>query len=132
MSSDITFGQYRYQAQLKRVVDGDTLDLVVDLGFGVHSSQRFRLVDIDTAETYGVTHSSEEYARGTAHQRYVRGWLSDATREHEDEWPFVIDSQKDSTGAYGRFLVQLWRKSDGRSLSRSLLEEFGEEVRYDP
>lgn len=43
---------YVYNAVIDRVVDGDTFDATVDLGFDVHVKKRFRLVDIDTPETW--------------------------------------------------------------------------------
>ena len=42
---------YNYKAIVTRVVDGDTFDATVDLGFGVFKKHRFRLKDIDTPET---------------------------------------------------------------------------------
>ena len=41
---------YEYRAKLKRVVDGDTVDFVVDLGFHVHTTIRTRLLGVDTPE----------------------------------------------------------------------------------
>lgn len=41
---------YEYNAELFNVVDGDTVDAVVDLGFGVKIQQRFRLSGVDTPE----------------------------------------------------------------------------------
>lgn len=41
---------YQYKAKVINVVDGDTVDAVVDLGFKIHTTQRFRLARIDTPE----------------------------------------------------------------------------------
>lgn len=41
---------YTYQAKVIKIIDGDTLDLDIDLGFGVHRHQRIRLSNIDTPE----------------------------------------------------------------------------------
>ena len=43
---------YKYTAKVIRVVDGDTFDVNVDLGFGNFTRQRLRLKDVDTPETY--------------------------------------------------------------------------------
>ena len=56
---------YEYSAALMGVVDGDTVDVTVDLGFRIHREIRLRLAGIDTHETYGVSKDSEEYRRGT-------------------------------------------------------------------
>ena len=45
---------YTYKAKLKRVIDGDTVDLVVDAGFYISVHQRFRLKGIDAPEIFGV------------------------------------------------------------------------------
>jgi len=42
---------YRYQAKLIRVVDGDTVDAEIDLGFNIYIRERIRLMGIDTPET---------------------------------------------------------------------------------
>lgn len=43
---------YNYKATVLRVVDGDTFDAIVDLGFNITKKQRFRLKDVDTPETW--------------------------------------------------------------------------------
>jgi Kyanoviridae endonuclease len=43
---------YEYKATLDRVVDGDTLDLIIDMGFKMTTNQRIRLANINTPETY--------------------------------------------------------------------------------
>ena len=55
---------YLYKATVTRVVDGDTVDLEIDLGMSVFAKQRIRLAGINTPETYGVKKDSEEYAAG--------------------------------------------------------------------
>lgn len=45
---------YEYNAIIKKVVDGDTLDVDVDLGFGVKITQRLRLARIDAYETRAI------------------------------------------------------------------------------
>ena len=45
---------YRYRAELDRVVDGDTFDVLIDLGFYIRIKERIRLEEVDTPEIYGV------------------------------------------------------------------------------
>ena len=45
---------YKYHAELERIVDGDTYDFKVDLGFHTFTRIRIRMIGVDTAETYGV------------------------------------------------------------------------------
>lgn len=41
---------YQYSAIVNRWIDGDTVDLIVDLGFNIKIKERFRIVDLDTSE----------------------------------------------------------------------------------
>jgi micrococcal nuclease len=43
---------YEYNCEVKRVVDGDTVDVVIDLGFSIHYASRVRLYGIDTPESH--------------------------------------------------------------------------------
>ena len=55
---------YTYKAKLDRVVDGDTVDAHIDLGFDITIHKRIRLAGIDTPESR--TRDLEEKARGLA------------------------------------------------------------------
>ena len=50
---------YNYKAKVVRVVDGDTVDLKVDLGFHISANERFRIKDIDTPEIWRPSCESE-------------------------------------------------------------------------
>jgi micrococcal nuclease len=121
---------WQYRARVARVVDGDTLDLVIDLGFGVSLSgdeARVRLRDIDTAETYGVSKDSEEYARGSRHKAFVEAWVAETD---DEEWPVFVRTEKDDErGKYGRWLAVIQRRADGAVLNDDLVAEFGDAVR---
>src|SRR6056297_56934 len=91
---------YEYRAQIDEVVDGDTIDVVVDLGFNMRRDIRLRLAGVDTAETYGVSHDSEEYARGVKHTQFVEQWIGADTTS---EWPFIVRTEK--KGKFGRYLA---------------------------
>ena len=60
---------YIYNAKLGRVVDGDTVDATVDLGFDTWKKVRIRLVGINTPESR--TRDLEEKARGLAAKQFV-------------------------------------------------------------
>lgn len=61
---------------VRRVVDGDTYDFEVDLGFRQYGVYRFRLRDVNTPEIYGMDKDSVEYQAGKAAQAYVEDWLA--------------------------------------------------------
>ncbi|MHC1610385.1 MAG: thermonuclease family protein [Candidatus Methanospirareceae archaeon] len=69
--------EYIYKAKLERVVDGDTVDLIVDVGFYISVHQRFRLKGIDTPEIFGVSKDSVQYKRG------IDIWLGDSLLNEE-------------------------------------------------
>lgn len=121
---------WEYRATVERVVDGDTLDLRIDLGFGViltGDEARVRLKGLDTAEIFGVSKDSEEYEAGQTHREFVVDWVGEAA---DREWPFLIRTAKDDErGKYGRWLAVISRRSDGAVLNEDLKEAFGDAVR---
>lgn len=118
---------YEYRSTLLNVVDGDTVDVKVDLGFRIHREIRLRLAGIDTHEIHGVSRDSEEYQKGIREKEFVANWFSEAATG-EVEWPLIIRSEK--TGKYGRYVATVERKSDGATLNDDLLTEFGEVIQY--
>ncbi|KAB1190573.1 hypothetical protein GJR96_16570 [Haloferax sp. MBLA0076] len=118
---------YEYQARLMNVVDGDTFDVTVDLGFRIHREIRLRLGGIDTHETHGVPKDSEEYQKGMEEKQFVETWFENVGPD-EQEWPFVIRTEK--TGKFGRYIAEVERKADGGILNDDLVTEFGDEIRY--
>jgi micrococcal nuclease len=111
--------RFEYAAEVVRVVDGDTMDLLIDLGFKVSVKERVRLYGIDTPETYGVKRDSEEYAAGSLAKNYVLGWLSNLGDR------VVIRSHNGKalgTGKYGRWIVEVFPASgEGTSLNEELV-----------
>lgn len=118
---------YEYQASLMRVVDGDTIDVTVDLGFRIHREIRLRLQGIDTHEIHGVSKDSEEYQQGMTEKRFVEDWLQTG-RTDEFNWPFIIRTEKQ--GKFGRYLAEVERRSDRATLNDDLINEFGDEIQY--
>lgn len=107
---------FEYYAQVVRVVDGDTLDLMVDLGFGVHKKDRFRLLDVDTPEIYGVKKDSEEYTRGKEASQFVLNWLQENCENNQ----VYIKTHKDKQGKYGRYLAHVC--AEDLSLNKAIKE----------
>ena len=85
---------YTYQAKVKRVVDGDTVDLDVDLGFHVIIRLRGRLIDVDTPER-----GHQDWARATE-------TLERLLKEQEDKEGYITISTA-KTGKYGRWLIDI-------------------------
>ena len=87
---------YNYKAKIKRVVDGDTVDVYIDLGFDVHYFSRVRLSGINTPESR--TRNLEEKKLGLAAKEYVDQWFQNYGSE------FIIQTTKDQKEKYGRVL----------------------------
>lgn len=120
---------FMFDARLLDVIDGDTLDMQLDLGFGIYHDQRLRLQAVDTAEIHFVAHDSDEYRQGMEHKAFVEDWLSAAA--DGDEWPFVVLTREFSRGDYGRALAYVFRKTDDAELNDALRNEFGDAVARD-
>ena len=94
---------YEYKCQeIKKVVDGDTVDIVLNLGFNVLHAVRVRLAGIDTPECR--TRDLDEKARGKLAKEFLKNWLS---QEHEKK-KIVIKTFKKSKGKFGRALAEIW------------------------
>lgn len=107
---------YKYKAKVDRVVDGDTLDVVIDLGFKITTHQRIRLQGINTPETYNVKKGSEEYTKGMAAKLYV------IERIEANGSEAIVETEKD-TGKYGRYIGTVWLADSETSLNDELVEK---------
>lgn len=108
---------YEYKCKLRRVVDGDTVDVDIDLGFGIWmQNERIRLHGVDTPESR--TRDLEEKKYGLAAKAYVEKFC-------DDEWLVLKTEQYDSAGKFGRVLGQIWRTTDfaDKSLNDYLIEK---------
>mgnify|MGYP000243866594 FL=1 len=90
---------YEYRATLLKIVDGDTVDVDIDLGFGiVLSNQRIRLYGIDTPESR--TRDLEEKKCGKLATKYIEDHIKVGST-------FTLRSRLDKKGKYGRILGEL-------------------------
>ena len=107
---------YHYNAEVTRVVDGDTVDAFIDLGFDLHSKQRIRLFGINTPECR--TRDKEEKVRGLA----AKARLKELLKENKNKC--VVRTQLDKKGKYGRLLGILYvdTVNSGTQLDTATLE----------
>ena len=110
-----------YSARLQRVVDGDTCDALIDLGFDTWVKKRIRFFGVDTWESR--TRNLEEKKKGLAAKEYVQDLL-----ENSDEGKFVLKSH--GVGKYGRVLGELLVKGHETSVNE-VLKENGHSYEYD-
>lgn len=102
---------YQYKAKLVKVVDGDTVDLEVDLGFYASVRTRFRLYGIDTKELRDK--DPKNRAEALLAKERLRQLL-----EGED---LIVVSYK--TDMYGRWLADIYRQDMTASVNETLLQE---------
>ena len=108
---------YEYRCKVVHIVDGDTVDVDIDLGFGVWmKKQRIRLYGIDTPESR--TRDLEEKKYGLAAKAFLTGML-------DDEAGITLKTHKDKEGKFGRILGELWRITDfaDQSINEYLIEK---------
>jgi micrococcal nuclease len=107
---------YEYRVKkLTGVVDGDTIDVDIDLGFNVSYSQRVRLAGIDTPESR--TKDKFEKILGLEAKEYVKAKLKDVV-------DIVIKTElPDSSEKYGRILGWLYVNGDKKSINEQMVED---------
>ncbi len=89
---------YEYNCEIKRVVDGDTVDVIIDLGFDIFYKSRVRLYGIDTPESR--TRDKDEKVRGLMSKQYLIDEL--------EKGQVVIKTHKDKKGKFGRVLGEMY------------------------
>ena len=113
--------KHGYSCKLVRVVDGDTCDAMIDLGFDVWVKNRIRFMGVDAWESR--TRNKEEKVKGLAAKAYVKELL-----ENSDDGKFSIISH--GKGKYGRVLGEIFVKGHETSVNE-LLKENGHAYEYD-
>ena len=102
-----------YVREVKNVVDGDTIDVVIDLGFNVLFEQRVRLAGIDTPESR--TSDKAEKVLGLEAKEYLKKNIKAAKN-------IVIRTEKmDSSEKYGRILGWVYLDGDSESINNKMI-----------
>ena len=97
------------------VVDGDTIDVVIDLGFDIMFASRVRLAGIDTPESR--TKDKAEKVLGLESKEYLKKYLKDAKS-------VIIKTEKmNSSEKYGRILGWLYINGDTESINDKMIND---------
>ena len=104
---------FRFNAQLVRVVDGDTIDADIELGFSVFMRDRIRLMGIDTPESR--TRNLQEKSWGLAAKHRLIELLAETDGE------FILKTEDMEKGKFGRVLGTIM--INGKDANQSLIEE---------
>jgi len=102
---------YEYKVkEVVKVVDGDTVDILIDLGFGLTKKERVRVAGIDTPESR--TRDLKEKRYGLEAKDYIQGLLSSGS--------LSVRTEKD--GKYGRMLGWLYVDKNEKSVNEIMIE----------
>lgn len=123
---------FTYNAKLLKVIDGDTLEVFIDLGFDIWFKARLRLLGINTAEIH--TKDKVKKKKGLTAKEFVEKELNSAEQ-------IIIKSEKQiKKGKYGRYLVRVYYTKPGGNviclndllLSEHLAQKYlgGKELKY--
>jgi micrococcal nuclease len=101
--------------EVKNVVDGDTIDVIIDLGFDIMFFSRVRLAGIDTPESR--TKDKDEKVLGLESKEYLKKYLKDAKS-------VVIKTEKmNSSEKYGRILGWVYIDGNSESLNDKMIND---------
>ena len=104
-----------YVRKVENIVDGDTIDVLIDLGFDILFQSRVRLAGIDTPESR--TKDLAEKTLGLESKEYLKKHLKDAKS-------VVIKTEKmDSSEKYGRILGWVYVNGDTESLNDKMIND---------
>ena len=109
---DPTDFSYRV-AEVTKIVDGDTIDVIIDLGFDILHKSRVRLFGIDTPESR--TRNAEEKVRGLLSKNFLKEHLNTSKK-------ILIKTHKgEETGKFGRILGEIF--IDGVNINQKMCDD---------
>lgn len=106
-----------YRAQLDRVIDGDTVVLVVDNGFHNREHHSFRLRGVDAPEIF--TKDAEEKRKGYLIKAVVEEWFLNVNGCSSEEWNLVIKTEKDKR-TFNRYIADILCEKCSSSLNAAV------------
>tara|TARA_R110000751_G_C13745722_1_gene477899 strand:- start:476 stop:844 length:369 start_codon:yes stop_codon:yes gene_type:complete len=112
---------FHYKATVDRVVDGDTIDVTLELGFDISYRGRIRFQGINAPESR--TRDAVEKQAGLAAKRYVEDWVNGLEKR------VIIQTSLDDRGKFGRILGRILN-DDGECLNDEMVS-LGHATPYD-
>jgi len=105
--------------EIVKVLDGDTIDVLIDLGFDLYKKERVRIAGVDTPEKR--TRDLEEKALGIDATNWLKEQL-DSTIEGNDELT-IRTELKGGVGKYGRLLGWLYVGDNTKSINEQMISQ---------
>lgn len=106
--------RFWYGATVLKVIDGDTIDLMIDLGFNIHHKIRVRLYGVNTPESR--TKDAAEKELGLKAKKFTEDWLTN------HKWVY-INTIPDKNDKYGRILARIYSSEDVSSATTACLNK---------
>ncbi len=106
---------HHYHAVVDRIIDGDTIDLIIDLGLSTYKKERVRLTGIDAPEM------------STVKGKEVKAWLETLFKECGNAC--LVDTLQGKREKYGRYLATLYLEGTTESLNDRMIAQ-GKAVAY--
>ena len=105
---------YEYKIkEILKIYDGDTITVVIDLGFGVTKKEKLRLASIDAPELRG-----DERPAGLKSRDWLRAKIQSAVEDNTD---IIIKTFRDRKGKYGRYIAEIY--IDGVNINQQMITE---------
>ncbi len=105
-----------YKCRLLNIIDGDTLDLYVNLGLGFFCNARIRLRGVDAPEIFGVKKETEEFKAGHIAKLHVKKWFYPVA----DYYLLKAEHR----GLYVRWIGEIFKPDISESLNDNLKKMF--------
>ena len=117
---------YEFPAAITYVVDGDTVDARIDIGFKIIYEERIRLLGLDTPESF--TSNKKEKVLGLAAKYRIKELIASANAlpKKRGKKDVVLKTSKDGKGKFGRILGEIWINSntgDAINVNQVLIDE---------
>ncbi len=110
----VVVSPYEYWGKIEKIVDGDTIDVSVSVGFNFFTHARIRLLGINTPEIHGIKQDSDEYRRGQEAMSFVSSLL------HVGDW-VELKIKHNIKEKYGRWIGLIY--VDGKCLNSLLIQQ---------
>lgn len=109
---------YEYRiSRLNDIIDGDTIDVDIDLGFDISINKRVRLAGIDTPESRTKDANEKKYGLE------AKDWLKQQLKDKNVEQIRIRTEKPDSTEKYGRILGWLFIDNDTISINEKMINQ---------
>ena len=119
---------YQFPVVITRIVDGDTVDARIDMGFKIVYEERIRLLGLDTPESY--TSNKKEKVLGLAAKARIKELIAQANvlPKKRGKRDVVLKTSKHGKGKFGRILGEIWVNANtgeggGINVNGQLIEE---------